>query len=206
MRTRALPLALAVGLLLVAPGAHAELDRSKKPADAYPSDVASDWFDALYDVIRSEATAPPAASRIHGVAAIALYEAIAPGARHARSLVGQLNDLSSVPEPKRTKEHHWPTVANAALARTIGLRLPLRYGVASSARVQEMVPSAAVVHVHKHSLMSGSGSPSSRSVRNFAVPVAAPTGMVLPLAMGAGTLHAAQALLSHLRPGGAFGW
>lgn len=119
MRTRALPLALAVGLLLVAPGAQAELDRSKKPADAYPSDVASVWFDALYDVIKSEATAPPGASRIYGVAAIALYEAIAPGARHARSLVGQLNDLSSVPKPQRTKKHHWPTVANAALARTI---------------------------------------------------------------------------------------
>jgi len=119
MRTRALPLALAVGLLLIAPAAHAGLDQSKKAADDFPSDVASVWFDALYDVIKSEATAPPAASRIYGVASIALYEAIAPGARHARSLVGQLTDLSSVPEPKRNKKHHWPTVANAALARTI---------------------------------------------------------------------------------------
>lgn len=119
MRTRAWPLALAVGLLLIAPSAHAELDRSNRPADAFPSDVASVWFDQLYDIITSEATAPPAASRISGVAALALYEAIAPGARRARSLVGQLNDLSSVPEPNRNKKHHWPTVANAALAWTI---------------------------------------------------------------------------------------
>jgi hypothetical protein len=119
MRTRALPLALALGLLLITPGAHAEVDRSTKPSDAFPSDVASVWFDKLYDIIKSEATAPPPASRIYGVAAIALYEAIAPGARHARSLVGQLNRLSSVPEPKRNKKHHWGAVANAALARTI---------------------------------------------------------------------------------------
>jgi hypothetical protein len=119
MGTGAVRLALAVGLLFVASEAHAERDEGQEPADDFHSDVASQWFDTLYDVIKSEATAPPAASRIYGVAAIALDEAVAPGARHARSLEGQLNDLSSVPQPERNKKHHWPTVANAALARTI---------------------------------------------------------------------------------------
>src|SRR5689334_18896817 len=47
----------------------------------------------------------------------------------------------------------------------------------------------AFVHVHRHSLISGIGGPFSLSVRNFPVPVGAPTGMVAPLAVGSGTLH-----------------
>jgi hypothetical protein len=42
-----------------------------------------------------------------------------PGTLHHRSLVGQLNDLTWVPRRKKHGEYHWPTVANAALARTI---------------------------------------------------------------------------------------
>ena len=38
---------------------------------------------------------------------------------HNRSLVGQLNGLASAPQPKKHGNYHWPTVANAALARTI---------------------------------------------------------------------------------------
>jgi membrane-associated phospholipid phosphatase len=106
-------------LLLVAPSAWAGLDQRQRPADDFPSDVASVWFDALYDVIKSEVTAPPLASRIYGISAIALYEAIVPGTLHHRSLVGQLNDLASVPQPKNNKKHHWPTVANTVLANTI---------------------------------------------------------------------------------------
>jgi hypothetical protein len=114
-----MPWALAIGFLLVAPVAHAGAPASAKAADDVQSDVASMWFDALYEVVRSEAVTPPVAARVYGVTAVALYEAIAPGARHQRSLAGQLNDLSSVPRPRRNREHHWPTVANAALARTI---------------------------------------------------------------------------------------
>src|SRR5262249_44310379 len=109
----------AVGLLLVAPSAWAGLDQSKKRADDFPSDVASVWFDELYDVIKSEATTPPLASRIYGVSAIGLYEAVMPGTLHNRSLAGQLNDLASVPQPKKNQKYHWPTVANTVLANTI---------------------------------------------------------------------------------------
>src|SRR6266567_6030319 len=45
---------------------------------------------------------------------------MAPGSLENRSLVGQLNGLTGVPQPKNNdKKYHWPTVANAALARTI---------------------------------------------------------------------------------------
>lgn len=110
---------MVAALLVLAPAAWAD-KKEKNPADAYPSDVASVWFDKLYDVIKSEATAPPVASRIYGVTAVALYEAMAPGSLENRSLVGQLNGLTGVPQPKNNdKKYHWPTVANAALARTI---------------------------------------------------------------------------------------
>ena len=77
------------------------------------------WFDTLYDVIKSEGTAPPSASRIYGVASVALYESIVSGTGKNKSLVGQLNDLDSLPNVKKNKKYHWPTAANAALANTI---------------------------------------------------------------------------------------
>lgn len=55
------------------------------------------WFDLLYDVVKTEQSSPPVASRIYGIAAVALYEAIVPGSLENRSLVGQLNALSPVP-------------------------------------------------------------------------------------------------------------
>ncbi len=119
MRRTTLRVATVAALLVLAPTAWAN-NKEKNSADSYPSDVASVWLDKLYDVIKSEGTAPPVASRIYGVTAVALYEAMAPGSLENRSLVGQLNGLTGVPQPKNNdKKYHWPTVANAALARTI---------------------------------------------------------------------------------------
>jgi hypothetical protein len=108
---------LALGSMLTVPsvcaGHHQEL------ADDSPSEVAWVWFDPLYEVVKSEATAPPPAARIYGVAAIALCEAVVPGTLHHRSLVGQLHGLVSAPQPQKHAKYHWPTVANTALGRTI---------------------------------------------------------------------------------------
>jgi hypothetical protein len=117
-----LGLTLAIGLVLGAGTARADEGVERAPkgtGDRDPSTVASTWFDKLYDVIKSEATPPPPASRIYGISAVALYEAVAPGAGHDRSLAGQLNGLDRMPKPKAKAKHHWPAVANAALARTI---------------------------------------------------------------------------------------
>jgi PAP2 superfamily len=91
---------------------------NKPPADQYSSEVASTWFELLYDVVKAERTTPPPAARIYGIAAVALYESIVNGTEANRSLVGQLNGLVALPEPHK-KNLHWPTVANAALADTI---------------------------------------------------------------------------------------
>jgi len=91
---------------------------SKSSADQFTSEVATSWFELLYDVVNAERTTPPPAARIYGIAAVALYESIVNGTESNRSLVGQLNDLIALPDPHK-KNLHWPTVANAALADTI---------------------------------------------------------------------------------------
>ena len=100
MRRPLVEFTLLIALMFVVPSAWA--DQRPEPADDEPSDVATVWFDTLYDVVKSEATAFPEASRIYGVSAVALYEAVVPGTLHHRSLVGQLDGLASVPQPRST--------------------------------------------------------------------------------------------------------
>src|SRR5262245_10232218 len=88
---------------------------ANRSADQTSSEVASTWFERLYDLVKAEGTAPPPASRIYGVTAVALYESIAAGTKHHRSLAGQLNGLTSMPTPEETRRYYWPAVANAAL-------------------------------------------------------------------------------------------
>jgi PAP2 superfamily len=119
MRVRFLPLILIAALLSINSLALAnDYDINKQKADKVPSDVASTWFDLLYDVVKAERTTPPAASRIYGITAVALYEAIVAGTQANRSLVGQLNGLTAMPRIKN-KKYHWPAVANATLANVI---------------------------------------------------------------------------------------
>jgi hypothetical protein len=119
-----------LALMFVVPSTWA--DTLPKPADDEPSDVATVWFDTLYEMVKSEAKAFPEASRIYGISAVALYEAIVPGTLDNRSLVDQLDGLTSVPQPTEHLKYHWPTVANAALARTIrGIFLSLEPNLAA---------------------------------------------------------------------------
>jgi hypothetical protein len=95
---------------------------SRYSADALTSEVAWRWFEVLYDVVRAERTTPPEASRIYGLAAIALYEAIVGGAPAHVTMVGQLKDLHVL--PGAPDDAYWPAVANGALAATIAGLMP----------------------------------------------------------------------------------
>ena len=111
--------ALTILFLFLNSWAFAEREQREKFADELYSVIALTWFELLYDVVKAERISPPEASRVYGITAVALYESIVAGTKENRSLVGQLNGLISVPEPEKNKEHHWLTVANAAIANTI---------------------------------------------------------------------------------------
>ncbi len=86
-------------------------------ASTFAPDVATSWFDLLYASVKSTSTAPPPASRIYGYASIALYESIVRGMPDHQTLQGQLVSFpaGTIPEPVNAP-HHWPIVANRALA------------------------------------------------------------------------------------------
>jgi len=113
-----LPLAL-TSLLVMVPSVWA-----KKSANKFEAEVAVAWFDLLYDTVKAESFSPPVAARAYGIASITLHEAIVPGFPGYRSLVGQLNDLTSLPQPQQHKKYHWPTAANSALATILRQLFP----------------------------------------------------------------------------------
>jgi hypothetical protein len=118
-------LTLAGLLLLVNNCAWAALGQSE-PADKLSSDVAWQWFEQLYDVVKVEKTSPTVASRIYRITAVALYESIVAGTERNRSLVAQLNDLNSLPQPQKNETYYWSTVANSVFANTLrGLLTPI---------------------------------------------------------------------------------
>jgi hypothetical protein len=119
MTRRMLPLGLVILVLLMASSAWEKGGNNPKAPDDFPSDVASVWFDRLYDVVKTEQSSPPVASRIYAIAAVTLYEALVPGSLANQSLVGQVHALVFMPQPDPHKTYDWPTVANAALAHVI---------------------------------------------------------------------------------------
>jgi len=67
--------------------------------------------------IKTPGWTPPVTSRAYGYVGVAVYEAVIPGMPSFKSLVGQLNGLTTLPAAESGKTYHWNTVANAALAR-----------------------------------------------------------------------------------------
>lgn len=98
-------------------------DDASNPSPAAPaataadadSTVAQEWLDLLYQVVRTEALSPPAASRAFAYSGVAFYEAVVDGIPGKRSLGGQLNGLAALPAPP-AGEIDWELAGNAALA------------------------------------------------------------------------------------------
>lgn len=89
-----------------------------KSTDKYNSEVATKWADMDFKLIRASAGfSPPVAARALGYAGLAMYEAAVPGISGSRSLAGQLNGLSTLPQPDATKEYNWGESVNAAQAQ-----------------------------------------------------------------------------------------
>ena len=118
---RITPLLLAVILLLSLAACHdGETDdgADAPPAEAFDHTVAKAWMDLAYTLVKTQpGNSPPVASRLYAYASVALYEAMGPGATAHRSLAGQLNGLTAEAMPAPVDAaHHWPAVANRALA------------------------------------------------------------------------------------------
>jgi hypothetical protein len=104
-----------------------------KDAGQFNADVPVAWFDLAYELARSEGLTPPVAARTFGYLGVTLYEAVVPGMPGYQSLAGQLNGLEPLPGPT-DPAHHWPTVANSALAAVLGELLP---GTETAVQAQE---------------------------------------------------------------------
>lgn len=98
---------------------------SSPQASTFDPDVATGWFDLLYANVKATGTTPPPASRIYGYASLVLYESIVRGMGEHQTLQGQLVAFpaGTIPEPEN-RVHHWPTVANRALAVTTASFFP----------------------------------------------------------------------------------
>jgi hypothetical protein len=123
-KQRLLTLILAFALLLtLAPPATARAQNTATDAPPALPDAAGEnaavltaWFDLILELIRqTPGFSPPVASRALGYAGVTAYEAVVPGIPGARSLAGQLNELSPLPPVQTDAAYHWPSVANAAL-------------------------------------------------------------------------------------------
>jgi hypothetical protein len=105
------------------PAARHATSRPMGMASGYDAQVAVDWFNLLYEVIRIERLSPPVAARLIGYQSVILYESLVPGMPLHRSLGGQLNELEP-PARRGGPALHWPSVANGALARGMRSFLP----------------------------------------------------------------------------------
>jgi hypothetical protein len=96
-----------------------------RPASAFGAEVATAWFALSLALIRdTPGFSPPVASRALAYAGLALYEAVVPGMPGYRSLTGRLKDLPPLPPPA-DPAHHWPAVANSALASILRSLFPV---------------------------------------------------------------------------------
>ncbi|QCR21339.1 vanadium-dependent haloperoxidase [Pontibacter sp. SGAir0037] len=82
------------------------------------------WNDHLSEVIIKDIFTPPVASRIYAYPNIAAYEALVPGNTAYKSLAGQLNELTPVPQPDTSEEIYYP-VSSVIAFSTVGKKLVL---------------------------------------------------------------------------------
>lgn len=89
------------------------------PATAtFDSSIARSWFDLALTLARTTpGFSPPVASRAFAYQGVALWETVRFGITGARSLAGQLEELTVLPRPLAGKAYHWGAAANAVLAR-----------------------------------------------------------------------------------------
>ncbi len=86
-----------------------------KPAEQYSADVAVKWADLQLRLTKTTpGFTPPVASRAYGYAGLTMYESVVPGSNDGKSLISQLQGLTTLPQPEPGKAYNWALSANAA--------------------------------------------------------------------------------------------
>lgn len=81
------------------------------------AEVAIKWAEQSLKLIRkTSGFTPPVAARALGYAGLTMYETVVPGSATNRTLLGQLNDLKSLPRPISGETYDWAIAANAGQA------------------------------------------------------------------------------------------
>ncbi|MDH4117277.1 MAG: vanadium-dependent haloperoxidase [Acidimicrobiia bacterium] len=88
-------------------------------AKEYSPDVLLGWVGTVYAQVKAERFTPPSAARAYGYLGVTAYEAVVGGMPQYTSLAGSLNGLRRLPARVQSQRYDWPTVVNAALARTM---------------------------------------------------------------------------------------
>jgi PAP2 superfamily len=93
-----------------------QMGQSTKLTSEFPAQVAISWFDLQLKLIKeTPGLTAPVASRALGYSGVTLYESLVGGMPGYKSLVGQLNGLTFLPQPEAGRVYYWPAVANSAM-------------------------------------------------------------------------------------------
>ena len=117
---RAVALLLVSSAFLAACGEDPVTPPAGKSVADYDAGVATSWSNMQLELVqKTPGFTPMVAARSFGYSGVALYEALVAGMPENRSLEGQLNGLNAgmIPDVEEGVEYHWPSVANAAMAR-----------------------------------------------------------------------------------------
>lgn len=110
-----------LSLMLTLKGCSSKNNDSLNPkltaANDYSADVALKWSAMQFTLVRGCAGfTPPVAARSFGYAGLTMYEALVPGLADRQSLAGQLQGLSTLPQPEANLPYNWALSVNAAQA------------------------------------------------------------------------------------------
>ena len=101
----------------------------------YPSDVATQWFTLLTDIVKTKPYFSPQAARIFAYSGITLYESVVPGMPSYQSMYTYLTGIAIAID--KSKDYYWPATANAAVAR-ISSRIMQNYPAPNLTQIQAL--------------------------------------------------------------------
>jgi len=112
-------------LTLVLPNSCKKEKISLPPFENETADLATKWADlTLISIQRTFYKSPTYISRCLGYMGVSMYECVVNADDKQQSLVGQLNGLTSLPQPVTGEDYYWPLVLHAGQDTLIRLLFP----------------------------------------------------------------------------------